>query len=63
VRKPLRGNDLALMRLAKLVVELEWALIAEALPPPGGIDPRTATDEEMKAFLVLNPRFRHSPLR
>ena len=63
VRGPSRRECLTVLRLAKLVVELEWALIAEALPPPGGIDPRTATDEEMKAFLVLNPRFGRPPPR
>ncbi len=63
VRGPSRRDCLTVLRLAKLIVELEWALIAEALPPPGGIDPRTATDEEMKAFLVLNPRFRCPPPR
>ena len=62
-RGPSRGNDLAVMRLAKLVVELEWALINEALPPPGKIDPLTATPEEIKAYLVLNPRFGRPPPR
>ena len=62
-RGPSRGNCLTVMRLAKLVVELEWALIAEALPPPGKIDPLTATPEELQAYLVLNPRFKHLPPR
>ena len=61
--RPSRRECLTVLRLAKLIVELEWALIAEALPPPGGIDPLTATDEEMKAFLVLNPRFGRPPPR
>ena len=50
-------------RLAKLVVELEWAILNEALPPPGKIDPLTATAEEIKAYLVLNPRFGRPPPR
>ena len=33
-REPTRGNDLAVVRLSRLVVELEWALLTEALPPP-----------------------------
>ena len=28
----------------KLVVELEWAILNEALPPPGEINPWTATE-------------------
>jgi hypothetical protein len=63
VREPSRGNDLMVMRLAKLVVELEWGLIAETMPPPGKIDPLTATPEELKAYLTLNPRFGRSPPR
>ena len=63
VREPSRGNDLAVARLSKLVVELEWALLNETLPPAGKFDPLTATDEEMKAFLVLNPRFGRPPPR
>ena len=38
-------DDLPLARLSKLIVELEWALITEALPAPPEIDPWTATDE------------------
>ena len=34
--RPSRRECLTVLRLAKLIVELEWALIAEALPPPGG---------------------------
>ena len=62
-RGPTRGNDLTVARLAKLVVELEWALLNEALPPPGKIDPLTATDEEIKAYLALHPRFGRPPPR
>ena len=50
-------------RLAKLVVELEWALLDEALPPPGMIDPLTATPEELEAFLALHPRLGRPPPR
>ena len=57
------GNDLTVARLSKLVVELEWALLNEALPPPGMIDPLTATDEEIKAYLALHPRFGRPPPR
>ncbi len=62
-RGPVRWNDLTLARLAKLVVELEWAILAEALPPPGSIDPLTATPEEIKAYLVLHPRLGRPPPR
>ena len=62
-RGPSRWNDLTVARLSKLVVELEWALLNEALPPPGKIDPLTATDEEIKAYLVLHPRFGRPPPR
>ena len=34
-RGPSRSNDLAVARLSKLVVVLEWAILNEALPPPG----------------------------
>ena len=59
----MRWNDLTVARLAKLVVELEWAILAEALPPPGGIDPLTATDEEIKAYLARHPRLGRPPPR
>ncbi len=62
-RGPARCNDLAAARLAKLIVELEWAILAEALPPPGAIDPLTATPEEIKAYLVLHPRLGRLPPR
>ena len=52
-----------MVRLSKLVVELEWAILNEALPPPGKIDPLTATDEEIKAYLVLHPRLGRPPPR
>ena len=42
---------------------LEWAILAEALPPPGAIDPLTATPEEIKAYLVLHPRLGRLPPR
>jgi hypothetical protein len=54
---------LTVARLAKLIVQLEWALLNEALPPPGEIDPLTATDEEIKAYLTLHPRFGRPPPR
>ena len=60
-RGPSRWNCLTVARLSKLVVELEWAILNEALPPPGKIDPLTATDEEIKAYLVLHPRMGRSP--
>ena len=50
-------------RLSRLIVELEWALLDETLPPAGKFDPLTATDEEIKAYLVLHPRFERSPPR
>ena len=62
-RGPVRWNDLTLARLARLIVEQEWALLNEALPPPGKFNPLTATDEEIKAYLVLNPRFGRPPPR
>ena len=40
-----------------------WAILNEALPPAGKIDPLTATDEEIKAYLVLHPRFGRPPPR
>ena len=58
-----RWNYLTVARLSKLVVELEWALLNEALPPPGKIDPLTATPEEIKAYLALHPRFGRPPPR
>ncbi len=62
-RGPTRWNYLTVARLSKLVVELEWALLAEALPPPGDIDPLTATDEEVKAYLARHPRLGRPPPR
>ena len=62
-RGPSRGNDLAVARLAKLVVELEWAILTEALPPPGAIDPLTATPEEIRAYLARHPRLGRPPPR
>ena len=58
-----RWNDLTLTRLSKLIVEQEWALLNEALPPAGKIDPLTATPEEIKAYLTLHPRFGRPPPR
>ena len=60
-RGPSRWNDLAVARLSKLIVELEWTILAEAMPPPMEIDPLTATDEQIQAYLVLNPRFGRPP--
>ena len=62
-RGPSRWDYTTVMRLSKLVVELEWALLDETLPPPGEIDPLTATAEEIKAYLVLHPRFGRPPPR
>jgi hypothetical protein len=62
-RGPSRSNDQAVARLSRLVVELEWALLKEALPPPGEIDPLTATPEEIKAYLARHPRFGRPPPR
>ncbi len=62
-REPTRWNDLTVARLSKLVVELEWAILAKALPPPGAIDPWTATDEEIKAYLARHPRLGRPPPR
>jgi hypothetical protein len=58
-----RWDCLSVARLSKLVVELEWALIAEALPAPAEINPWTATDEEVKAYLALHPRLGRPPPR
>jgi len=58
-----RCNDLTMARLAKLIIELEWALIAEALPPPVEIDPLTATPEEIQAYLARHPRLGRPPPR
>ncbi len=60
---PVRCDDLTLARLAKLIVDLEWALIAEALPAPPEIDPLTATDDEIKAYLARHPRLGRPPRR
>jgi len=62
-RVPSRWNDLAVARLAKLVVELEWAILNEALPPPGAIDPLTATPQELDAYLARHPRLGRPPPR
>ncbi len=62
-RVPSRGNDLAVARLSKLVVELEWAILAEALPGPEEIDPLTATPEEIRAYLARHPRLGRPPPR
>ena len=58
-----RWNYLTVARLSKLIVEQEWALLNEALPPPGEFDPRTATDDQIKAYLVLHPEFCQRPPR
>ena len=58
-RGPSRWNCLTVARL----VELEWAILNEALPPPKKIDPLTATPEEIKAYLTLHPRFGRPPPR
>jgi len=50
-------------RLAKLVIELEWAILDQALPPPGAIDPLTATPQELEAYLARHPRFGRPPSR
>ena len=61
VRGSVRWNYLMVARLSRLIVEQEWALLKEALPPPMEFDPLTATDEEIKAYLVLHPRFGRPP--
>jgi len=58
-----RWNCLTVARLAKLVVELEWAILAEALPPRGMIDPLTATPQELDAYLARHPRPGRPPPR
>ncbi len=58
-----RWNYLTVARLAKLIVELEWAILNEALPPPGKIDPLTATPEEIKAYLARHPHLGRPPPR
>ena len=63
VRGPTRWDYTTVTKLSKLIVELEWALLNETLPPAGRFDPLTATDEEIKAYLVLNPRFGRPPPR
>ncbi len=55
-RGPSRGNDLAVARLSKLVFELEWALLAQALPGPEDFDPMTATMDEFKAYMARYSR-------
>jgi hypothetical protein len=62
-RGPTRWDYTTVTRLSKLIVELEWALLNETLPPPGKFDPLTATDEQIKAYLVLHPRVGRSPPR
>ena len=57
------GTDTTVARLSKLVVELEWAILAEALPRPEEIDPLTATPEELKAYLARHPRRGRPPPR
>ena len=58
-----RWNYLTVARLSKLVVELEWALLNEALPRREEFDPLTATDEEIQAYLARHPRRGHPPPR
>jgi hypothetical protein len=58
-----RWNYLTLARLSKLIVEQEWAILNEALPPPGAIDPLTATPEELDAYLARHPRLGRPPPR
>jgi hypothetical protein len=58
-----RGHDQAVTRLAKLIVELEWALLKVALPPLDLIDPFTATDEEIQEFLTRHPKIGRPPKR
>ncbi len=62
-RGPSRWNYTTVARLSKLVVELEWAILAEALPRPEEIDPLSATTEELKAYLARHPRRGHPPPR
>ncbi len=50
VRGPSRWDYTTVARLSKLVVELEWAILAEALPRPEEIDPLTATTEELQSL-------------
>ncbi len=63
VRGPSRWDDSTVARLSKLVVELEWAILAEALPGPEEIDPLSATTEEFKACRARHPRRGHPPPR
>ncbi len=63
VRGPSRWDDSTVARLSRLVVELEWAILKEAIPPPVEIDPLTATDEEIKAYLARHPRLGRPPPR
>ncbi len=56
VRGPSRWDVSTVTRLSKLVIELEWAILAEALPAPEEIDPLTATFEVIKAYLARHPR-------
>ncbi len=62
-RGPSRWDYTTVARLSKLVIELEWALLIEALPVPPPIDPLTATAEEIKAYLARHPRRGHPPPR
>ena len=56
VRGPSRWNEQTVERLSKLVVELEWGILAEALPRRESFDPLTATAEELKEYLIRYPR-------
>ena len=50
-------------RLLKLVVELERAILNEALLRPETIDPLSATDEKIQAYLTFHPRLGRPPPR
>ena len=63
VRGPSRWDETTVARLSKLVVELEWALLDEALPRREEFDPLTAAPEELKAYLARHPRLGRSPPR
>ena len=56
IREPARWTFDTLIRLVKVVAELEAAVLAEALPRgDDAFDPATATADECRAFLVRYP--------
>ena len=63
VRGKSRWDYTTVGRLSKLVHELEWALLNQALPGPEGFDPLTATMEEFEAYMASYSRRVRPPPR